>query len=349
VIASFPVAGAEPGATQLRQMIVDSAQKPYTGYAQIQAELGLPNLPELTDVTGLLSGITAVRLWYRSPSENRVDVIDTLGERDVYQTPDGLYTWDYGRNLLTEVVGDEPVRLPRAGDLVPPDLARRILNLDTTDPVVSLPPRRLAGVTAAGLRLRPTDPATTVAQVDIWADPVTGLPLRIEVTARGQAKPILASQFVDLSQTDPGDAALSPPIDAAGGVSQIGAPNVLSALGQISRYGLPPQLAGYQRQPPLPDLPTVGLYGTGLSSFVVLPLPRDVGSSAIDTATKAGATKLTVTRGRAVLIQIPLLTVLIEQIGYGRRTYLVAGLVDHSVLAQAATELSNLRRPVPGR
>jgi hypothetical protein len=58
---------------------------------------------------------------------------------------------------------------------------------------------------------------------------------------------------------------------------------------------------------------------------------------------------VTVTRGRAVLIQIPLLTVLIEQVGFGRRTYLVAGLVDHSVLATAATEIANLRRPVPGR
>ncbi len=81
---------------------------------------------------------------------------------------------------------------------------------------------------------------------------------------------------------------------------------------------------------------------------MVLPLPRGIGSSAIDTALKAGATKLTVTRGRAVSIQIPLLTVLIEQVGY-RRTYLLAGFVNPTVMSRAATELAAVRRPVPIR
>jgi hypothetical protein len=48
-----------------------------------------------------------------------------------------------------------------------------------------------------------------------------------------------------------------------------------------------------------------------------------------------------------VLIGIPMLSVLLEQAGFGRRTYLVAGLVTPAVLRQAATQLATLRgRPV---
>src|SRR5205823_3186404 len=155
----------------------------------------------LSDVAALLSGTTQIRTWYASPDRNRVDVITSAGgERDVYQTPTGEFTWDYGTNLLTEVIGAEPVRLPRAGDLVPPELARRVLALAPTDPVTALPPRRVAGIDAPGLRLRPTDPTTTVGQVDLWADPASGLPVQVEITPRGVGAPVLTSRFVDLDQ-----------------------------------------------------------------------------------------------------------------------------------------------------
>lgn len=348
VLGSLPAGGTEPPAGQLRQLIAGSADQPYVGYARTSGELGLPSLPDLADVTSLLSGTTDIRVWYRSPWQNRVDVIDTVGERDVYTTPDGTYTWDYAANLLTEIVGTEPVRLPRAGDLVPPELARRVLDLDTTDPVVSLPARRIAGIDAAGLRLRPTDPATTVGQVDMWADPVSGLPLRVEVTARGATQPTLTSQFIDVTRGDPGDDALNPPVAGAGGVSEASAPDALGAIRQLGQPRLPGRLAGYAQQPQLAGLPGVARYGTGLSSFVVLALPANIGASAMDTATKGGGSQVTVTRGRAVLIQIPMLTVLLERLGCGRRsqTYLVAGLVNATVLRQAAAELATAREPV---
>ena len=343
VIAALPVTDSGVSATRLRQLIVASA-RPYSGYARTQGELGLPSLPDLGDLSGLLSGTTDIRVWYRSALAQRVDEIDTVGERDVYTTASGEYTWDYGTDLLTKIVGTEPVRLPRAGDLVPPDLARRVLTMDSQDPVTPLPVRRIAGIDAAGLRLRPVDPATTVGQVDIWADPHTGLPLRVEVTPRGAVQPILTSQFIEVDQSDPGAAVLTPPVSSAGGVSIADAPDIVGALGQLGRFPLPGQLAGYTLQPQLPGLPGVGHYGSGLATFAVLPLPGNVGNSAMDTLGKAGATRIDLPRGRALLIQIPLLSVVIEQVGYGRRSYLVAGLVNPSVLSQAATELSQTHR-----
>jgi hypothetical protein len=362
VVASLPVHGSGLSAAQLRQRIQNSAAQPYTGYAQTRGSLGLPALPVLGDVTKLLSGTTDIRAWYRGPNANRIDVIDTVGERDVYVTPDGDYTWDYGQDQLTEVVGTVPVRLPRAGDLLPPDLARRILSMDTVDKAVSLPPRRIAGIDAAGLRLRPADPATTVGQVDIWADPDNGLPLRVEVTARGGTQPVLLSFFVNVDFGTPAASVVSPPTQP-GGVARTAAPDILRAIGNLGDVPLPPALAGYEQRPTgpsapvlyqtgtgtitlqLPGLPGVGAYGKGMATFVVLPLPRNVGSSAIDAVTKAGGTPVTVRRGRAVLIQIPLLNVLIEQVGR-RRTFLLAGFVDHTVIERAATDLEELTRPV---
>ncbi|HEX3650145.1 MAG TPA: sigma-E factor regulatory protein RseB domain-containing protein [Pseudonocardiaceae bacterium] len=337
VVASLPVSGGPLDAAQLRQKIEASADRPYTGYASTQAELGLPELPAVGDVTKLLSGTTNIRAWYLAPDDNRVDVIDTVGERDVYQTPDGQFTWDYGSGLLTEILGAEPVRLPRAVDLLPPDLARRVLQMDPVDRPIALPARRIAGVATEGIRLRPTDPSTTVGQVDIWADPATGLPLRVEVTAKGAAKPLLISQFVTIDQHLPDPSALRPP-DAGGQLATAQAPDIVSAIAGFTRARLPDELSGYELQPQLPGLPGVGRYGAGLATFVVLPLPRNIGGPAIDAATKAGATDVPVVRGRAVLIGIPLLGVLIEQVG--RRTYLVAGFVNHAVLQEAANELA---------
>jgi hypothetical protein len=347
VLCALPtvVGGFSAGSASVTvSRLLGSATQPYSGYVRTQAELGLPNLPALGDVTSLLSGTTDIRVWYRAADANRVDVIDTVGERDVYQTPRGTFTWDYGTNLLTRITGVTPVRLPRAGDLLPPDLARRVLAMDPGDTVAALPGRRIAGIDAAGLRLRPTDPATTVAQVDIWADPANGLPLRVEITARGGGRPILVSQFVDITLGPPPAADVAPPAQPN---SQADAPEVLEALDTFGRFPLPTTLAGYRRQPQLTGLPGVGRYGTDLATFVVLPLPRDLGSSATDTALKAGATRSTVPRGQAVVIGIPLLTVLIEQVG-SRRTYLLAGFVNGTVLSRAATELAALpsHRPV---
>lgn len=337
VVASIPAASSPIGVDQLRQRIESSGNQQFSGYARMQIELGLPNLPDLDNLTSLLAGTSDVRVWYAGPDRNRADVVNTIGERDVYQTPIGVTTWDYTSNLLTEVVGQQVLRLPTAGDFVPPALARRVLSMDPTDKATPLPSMRIAGISAAGLRIRPTDPATTVQQVDIWADPATGLPLQVEITARGATKPVLVSRFLNLTKGAPDPSSLQPPAQP-GGLVQAAAPTILSALNNFGQRPLPSTLDNYQRQPQLPGLPGIGRYGTGLSQFVVLPLPRNIGRSAFDTISKNGGKKIQVDRGRAVVIQIPLLTVLIAQVDC-RHTYLVAGLVDSTVLQQAAKEL----------
>ena len=52
---------------------------------------------------------------------------------------------------------------------------------------------RMAGIDAAGLRLVPTSSQTTIGAVELWADPATGLPVQVEVFARGASTPELTS------------------------------------------------------------------------------------------------------------------------------------------------------------
>src|SRR5690348_4254562 len=136
-------AKADPGA--LRALVARSAAVPYQGYVESTGSMGVPNLPRLADLSSLLSGTTRTRVWYRNPSSYRYAVLSVAGERDVYHGALGETTWDYESDMLTEVVGEAPLRVPRAGDLLPPELARRIVSATGTDPVTPLPPRVVAG------------------------------------------------------------------------------------------------------------------------------------------------------------------------------------------------------------
>ena len=185
---------------------------PYQGYAESTVNLGLPELPDLHNVSLLLDGTTDQYVWYRSPAYWRADnVSGRREESDTYADGGVTYLWNYGTNLLTQVTGAEPVRLPRAPDLLPPELARRLLNTaGRADRISRLPDRRIAGVDAAGLRLVPAGPDTTIGAVEIWADPASGLPVEVQISRHGTAQPVLISTFLELSRAQPNLAAVIP-------------------------------------------------------------------------------------------------------------------------------------------
>ncbi len=204
VVGALPVPDSSLSAMALRSRILASAHVPYQGYAESTVSLGLPSLPDLSGVSMLLDGTTDQYTWYRSPEHWRAEVSTPAGEDDTYQAGAATYLWDYSRNLLTKIVGSQPVRLPRAADLLPPALGRRLLALAAGSGRLSrLPSRRIAGIDAAGLQVRPADPRTTIAAVDIWADPATGLPAAVQVFARDSAHPVVTSSFLQLSESRP--------------------------------------------------------------------------------------------------------------------------------------------------
>jgi hypothetical protein len=193
--------------------------------------------------------------------------------------------------------------------------------------------------------VRPADPDTSVGQVDIWADPASGLPLRVEVTARGATQPVLVSRFVDLSQSRPAAETLTPAMPPDAGFTVTTAPDIVEALGVTGPVLLPDTLAGKPLQTSeFAGLPGIGRYGSGLSSFVVLPLPRNLGNSATDAARKAGASELKLNGGSGMLLNVPPLTAVVERSNVARRFYLIAGLVTPALLERVAGELSTVPR-----
>jgi len=352
VLQLRPARAAEVDPAVLTARIAASSGRSYQGFAQSSGLLPLPALPNLEQVTALVSTTIQMRTWYATRDSWRVDVIDGGSEHDLYQTADGQYLWDYGANMLTRVAGEQPLRLPRAADLTPPALVHSLLGAAAGERFEALAGRRVAGIDAAGLRIVSTSADTTVDHIDIWADPGSGLPVQAEVTARGGQRPVFVTRFLELQLSTPDPKVLLPPIPDGRGVgyTQTNAPDILSAINRRRWGRLPDQLAGQPRRDAVAGVTAAGVYGTGLAQFIVLPLPGRFGAQAYEQASRYGVevklsprgvtlngTAVIMYPGEAALISTGLLSVLVVR---GQQTYLVAGLVQPAVLQRIAGDLA---------
>lgn len=342
-----PAAGATDPA-RLRDAVL-SGVVPHTGVARSDGGLGLPDIPNLETAAALLSTTTRIRVQVAAADRWRVDQLTPVGEIDAYRAGDTEYVWDYGFTRLTTVRPIPPVRLPRASDLAPADLARRLLTITAGDPLTALPPRRVAGYDASGLRVSPADPDATVARIDVWVLPFpdgAALPLAVEVAARGvpeAAPPAIATRFESVAPGPPPESALRPtappgaervtaqPGDLAGVLRGLNAPPPPDALAGRPRVELP-------TGPDAGVLPGVGVYGTGIGRFVLVPAGREVARRIIASAGSAGGVPVPgFEPDRAARVATPALSlVALRRRGGG---YLLAGTVGPAVLERAATEL----------
>jgi hypothetical protein len=345
VIASaLPVSVPQLTASQLRARILASADESWAGYAESNATFGLPPVSGLTGLTSLLNGGTKMRVWQATPARWRVDVLSDAGERDTYQLGGcRSFIWNSGDQLLTEVRGRQTYRLPRAADLVPPTLALRLLSEGGRQARFSvIPPVRVAGRSAAGLRATPADPASTVGRVDIWADPSSGLPLRVEVFGRGSARPALESLFFQVSPWHPDPRVLTPTRAPGTGFTVIGAGKVAGALSNLAMVALPAQLGGRIRLPVQAGFEAIGAYGGGLTTFVVLAVRGSAGRDLVPDVVSAGGTPLVLAGGAGAEIGAPLINAIVVRPPGWFFTFLLAGTVSMQLLERAATDLTEL-------
>ncbi len=322
---------------QLLTRILASAGVAHQGVAESRGALGLPDLPRLGDIAGLLGDTTRTRVWWRSANAWRVDRVTPTGEEGLYaQGRDVLVGWDYERQRVQAVLGTPAARLPRADDLLPPQLGRRLLGgLGPTDRVTALPSRWVADRRAAGLRVEPADRRSTIGAVEVWAEPASGLPLELQVTTRA-GRPAISTRWLELDLAEPDAELLRPPAPASATSDITTAPDLVARVDALRRWELPTSLAGARATRALAG--GTATYGEGLARFVVLPLPIGPGRDILDAA-RGLAPRRNLPGGEIAAVRSGVLSALAVVGNDGEHAYVLAGLVTPELLEQAAGEL----------
>lgn len=331
----LPVDDTDVSAAALLEQVLGSADVGHSGYAETVGAVQLPVGDDLGDVGELLAGTTRLRVWWQDDDAWRVDRLLATGERDLVHAGAVTVAYDY-EDARATVTEDPDIRLPRAPDLLPPALARTALEDADPADVRRTGARRVAGVDAVGLRYTPTPGRTTVERVDVWADPASGLPLRVEVRARGSADADVVSAFDEVDVERPADerVAFRPSGDVE--VERSETLDVADAAGRYAPFLVPESLAGQDRRT---EPGAAAVYGRGVTRFLVVPLrSREADPLREQLSLAPGATS---EEGRTVAAD-GVLTVLLADGGSDRASWLVAGTVTPEVLVEAADVLVRL-------
>lgn len=267
-------APALPGRTPaqlLAQVSSDAKLPPLTGTVVETTSLGLPQLPQAADPTSLSSLITGshtVNIYYEDASHFRVQVPQTMSEMDAIRDGNTLWSWDSARNAVTEYTFKGALNpagkrfkdhVQTGPVLTPQQAANEVLQAVGKTTTVSVQSNVLvAGEPAYQLVLAPKDKRSLVGQVVIAIDGKYGVPLRVQVFAKGATSPAFQVGFTQIAFVTPAPANLqfTPPPGAK--VTKV---NVGSDLGkQASGTG-----SGNE------DTSGFGEFGSGWLSVAELP------------------------------------------------------------------------------
>ncbi|MDJ0323248.1 sigma-E factor regulatory protein RseB domain-containing protein [Cryobacterium sp. PH31-AA6] len=214
---------------QVLAMIGDSSVQALSGTIEQTSELGLPELPSAGTGSGsnagtgasasassaleLLTGSHTARIYVDGPDNLRVQIMDRLAERDLVRNATDLWMYNSKDNTALHVALPDPVGMTgpstdsaqqTPAQQTPAQLAERMLAAIDPSTAVSVgKDTRVAGRTAYELRLTPRTDETLVGEVSIAVDSETGMPLRVEVLARGQSAPAFSLAYSTLSLTAP--------------------------------------------------------------------------------------------------------------------------------------------------
>lgn len=221
----------DKSAEQVLAMIGESAVDAMSGTLEQVSDLGLPALPTDGASSGtnsgtasgagmaleLLTGSHTARVYLDGPTRSRVQVLDTLAERDAIRNDREIWLYSSAENAATHLVlpvsataaepGEPAAPEPTTpgGVETPAELAAKLLtSMDASTRVAVGTDALVAGRPAYELTLTPRTTGTLVGSVSIAVDSETGLPLGVTIMARGQSEPAFRVAFTQLSlQTPP--------------------------------------------------------------------------------------------------------------------------------------------------
>jgi hypothetical protein len=331
-VRAWPAEDSGISAVGLLARIEAGAKHPYSGYVETQGTLQLPVADRFTDVGELFGERTRMRVWWRSAEEWRVDKLLTTGEQDLVHNALGTMRWRYEQADAT-LSNDPAIRLPRTADLVPPAVAKLLLDDVDESEVRRLPAERVAGVDAPGLRLRPSAEQTSIDHVDVWADPDTGVALRVEVTGKGASRPAFTTEFEDFSAATPAPSrtTFEPPPGADFRFDDV--LDIADAVNQFAPYLAPDRVAGLAKAPQADR--AVGIYGSGVTRLLTVPMRRQEADPLREQLLRTLGVQR---RPEGTLVTVGPLSVLLTGAD-GDGGFLLAGTVTPATLARGAADL----------
>jgi len=334
VISARPAASSDVSAAELAVRIQRSATVGWSGYVETDGTLQVPDNESFATLAQLLGENTQLRVWWRGLDDWRVDRIRGTGETDLFRQGSGTVRWVFESKTATYSPVSK-IRLPDASDLLPPTFARSVLQGVRMSELSPLPGRRFAGINAAGLRLTPSDKATTVGHVDIWADAVSGLPLEVELYGVGDQRPVLTTTLRELKLGAP--SASTTRFTLAGGIRVVyeESVDVAAAANALARYDLPASLAGLSSRDG-EDPGAVGIYGRGPTTLIALPLRGRVARPLRQQLHDRGNAQVT---DVGTLVPVGPVGLLITPFRGRGEAFLLAGTVPAETLQRAAAEL----------
>ncbi|QSZ48816.1 DUF2092 domain-containing protein [Arthrobacter sp. D5-1] len=285
-------------ADEILAMIARTEVRALSGTVEQTAALGLPEIPVAgpgiapgaASAMELLTGSHTARVYLDGPSKARLQIMDRMAERDVVINGRDAWFYNSADNSATRLIAPQPspAEVPSFAGPRPslpptstperpsPDMSSRDLPtpeamasrflaaIDDTTEVSVGDSSSVAGRSAYRISLHPRNTATLVDSVAIDVDADTGLPLGVEVRAKGQTDPAYSLGFTELNLSTP-DSALfefTPPPGATVTEKTLPAKPVPT----MAAPGTPtPEVAPEANRP----RPTVT--GEGWESVVVLP------------------------------------------------------------------------------
>jgi hypothetical protein len=334
-----PAASSNLAPAQLVQRMQASGALGWSGSAETSGALQVPESDSFATLSQLLSETSQLRVWWRSSDDWRVDRIRSTGETDLFRQRGFSIRWVFeGQTATVSPVSE--IRLPDASDLIPPTLARSLLQGARDDELTPLPSRRVAGRDAAGVRLTPREADGTVGHVDAWADIESGLPLRVEVSGLNDARPLLTTTLVDLELGSPAAETTDFTPTEGTTVNYEESVDVAAAANALARFDLPTTLGGLSTRSDR-DPGAVGIYGRGPTTLLVLPLRGRVAWQLREQLQGSADARETASGTLAPVGLLNLLLTPTTQLGDdGRSAFLLVGTVSTDTLERAATALA---------
>ena len=217
---SLPASAGDPlpekTPQQVLLMIAQHDEKSLSGTLEQSSEIGLPDLPKSGPGAGapetawleLLTGPHTARVYLDGPEKARVQVMDRMAERDAIKNGKELWFYNSKDNTAAhaQLPADAADRHPAHPGTVPTpgELADKLLaKLDASTEVTVGPDTQVAGRAAYNLVLTPKSDATLVESIAIAVDGEVGLPLGVELRARGQSEPAFSVAFTSLNLDAP--------------------------------------------------------------------------------------------------------------------------------------------------